>query len=70
MSEPKQKLQTLVDLANDHYAAAVINSDHREYFEAAMIGRQLIAELAAQGIVSDQSYVVAFTKQRKIREAE
>lgn len=52
-TEHHKKLQSLTDAFNEKYYKAVETSDATAYFDACLIGRQLIFYLGKEGIVKD-----------------
>ena len=46
-------LKDLSDAFNEKYYSAVETSDANEYFDAALIGRQIVDYLGKQGIIKD-----------------
>lgn len=49
----KDKLQKLCDAYNEHYVNGCVASDAESYFQAALIGRQIVEHLGKSGMVSD-----------------
>jgi hypothetical protein len=58
-------LQRKVDAFNTRYVQAVTASDARAYYEAALIGRQIVCTLQDLRIVSDASYDIEYAKTSK-----
>jgi len=58
-------LQKKVDAFNAKYVKAITTSDAHAYYEAALLGRQIVCTLQDLRIVSDASYEVEYEKVRE-----
>jgi len=58
-------LQNMTDEFNVKYVKAVTTSDAHAYYEAALLGRQIVHRLSLMNVVSDAVYDAEYEKARE-----